>query len=57
MRMFKRVGATFLALLAGSVFIALWREYMPPNQMSGAVMAIIAVGVVFGTWKWSERFK
>ena len=57
MCMLKRIGVTTLAFLAGGIFIALWREYIPPSGVSGAIMAVIAVGIVFGTWKWSEKFK
>jgi len=53
----KRILLTFLAFIVGGVFIAIWREFVPSTSISGAVMALIAVGIVFGAWKWSERLK
>ena len=57
MRALKRVLVTFLAFLVGGVFIAVWREIVPPSGLTGAVMGIISIGIVFGVWKWSSRFK
>lgn len=57
MRALKRVGVTAAAFLVAGIFVALWREVVPPSTVTGAVMALICVGIVFGTWKWTERFK
>lgn len=56
MRTFKRVVVTSVAFIIGSLFIAVWREFVPPSAGGGALMAVIATGIVFGAWKWSERF-
>jgi hypothetical protein len=55
MKLVKRAVLTLVAFIVASVFIALWREHVPSNPLTGAAMAVIAVGMVFGTWKWSDR--
>ena len=57
MRTLKRVGVTAVALIVAGVVVALWREVVPPSAFSGAVMGLIVGGIVFGAWKWTERFK
>jgi hypothetical protein len=57
MRTLKRLGMAFLGLIAGAIFMALWQMVVPPNAATGAIMALIAVGFVWGAWKWSDRFE
>lgn len=57
MRVLKRLGVTIAAFVVAGIFVALWREAVPAGAFSGVVMALIAVGIVFGTWKWTERLK
>ena len=56
-RAIKRVGVTLLAFLASGVLIALSKEYVPATSFSGALEAVVAVGLVFGAWRWSASFK
>ena len=53
----KRVGVTLVAFLASGVLIALSKEYVPATGLSGALEAVVAVGLIFGAWRWSASFK
>jgi len=56
-RVIKRVGVALFAFLVSGVSIALSREYVPATSLSGALEAVVAVGLVFGAWRWSATFK
>jgi len=56
-RAIKRILFTFLAFLLSGVFIAVLKMVVPPSGIAGAIMALIAVWLVFGAWKWSARFQ
>lgn len=55
MKLIKRIIFTFIAFIIASLFVTLWQNYMPINAISGAIMAVIAVGSVIGTWSWSKK--
>ena len=56
-RLIKRLCVTFIAFLVAGAIVAIFRENIPTNVATGAVMAAIAYGLVWGTWRWSVRFK
>lgn len=56
-RLVKRVGVTFIAFLASGIFILLWREYVPANSLTGAIMGAGTVAIVGAAWWWSDSFK
>lgn len=57
MRTAKRLLLIFVAFLFSGIFVAVWRELIPPSAISGAIMGVIVGGIVFGIWTWSKRLK
>lgn len=56
MRTARRLAVTLVAFFIAGLFVTLWRQVVPPNALTGMVMAFIAVAVVYGAWGWSARF-
>jgi hypothetical protein len=56
-RAIKRILFTLLAFFLSGVFVAVFKMVIPPSGIAGAIMAIVAVWLIFTAWKWSAKFK
>lgn len=57
MRTAKRLAVTAVAFFIAGLFVTWWRQVVPPSAFTGAVMAPLAVAIIYGAWRWSARFQ
>ena len=51
-----RLLVGFAAFVVATLFFAVWIEFLPQSGLTWGAGGVISTFIIFGTWKWSERF-